>query len=155
MWGPGKDFVKEGFSVSRQAEQQQPVYHLILLCVPKLVAASCKAPLRSFPSAPTLHVFLTFLAGVTNMEVFLHGLMNALTLLFRFCYTLCCIFVLPVLFSPPWHALNIIVTRGISHFHRLLLSSLAVFILGGNPNIFGSFVDERPGHCPKWICRGK
>lgn len=50
MWGPLKDTGKEGFSVRRQAEKQQPVYRLILLCAPNFVAASCEAPPLSFSS---------------------------------------------------------------------------------------------------------
>lgn len=53
MWGPLKDSGKEGFSVRRQAEKQQPVYRLILLCAPNFVAASCEAPPLSFSSVCT------------------------------------------------------------------------------------------------------
>lgn len=69
MWGPLKDTGKEGFTVRRQAEKQQPVYRLILLCVPNLVAASCEVPPLSFSSlsAPPC---LTFLAAASCMGAF-------------------------------------------------------------------------------------
>lgn len=67
MWGPLKDTGKEGFSVRRQAEKQQPVYRLILLCAPNLVAASCEAPPLSCPPSPRL----TFLAAASCMGTFL------------------------------------------------------------------------------------
>lgn len=75
MWGPLKDTGKEGFSVSRQAEKQQPVYRLILLCAPNLVAASCEAPSLLFLSPQCLHPptppCLTFLAAASCMGAFL------------------------------------------------------------------------------------
>lgn len=69
MWGPLKDTVKEGFSVRRQAEKQQTVYRLILLCAPKLGAASCKDPPPSlfFLCASPHLTFLAFLAAVSGM----------------------------------------------------------------------------------------
>lgn len=139
MWGPLKDTVKEGFSVRRQAEKQQTVYRLILFCAPKLVAASCKAPPSFFllcapqpPPPPPPHISCISCSSVRHGGIprtetdlfsspssFFTGLMNVLTLLFTFCYTLLCIFVLPVPFSTLWQTLNIIVTRDISHFYRL------------------------------------
>lgn len=57
MWGPLKDTGKEGFSVRRQAEKQQPVYRLTLLCAANLAAASCEASpsffLLSAPRPPS------------------------------------------------------------------------------------------------------
>lgn len=132
MWGPLKDTVKEGFSVRRQAEKQQTVYRLILLCAPKLVAASCKGPPTI--SRPTLclpppHISCISCSSVrhgfpwtetdlfSSPSFFLTGLMSVLTLLFTFCYTLLCVFVLPAPFPPLWQTLYIIVTRDRSHFH--------------------------------------
>ncbi len=71
MWGPLKDTGKEGFSVSRQAEKQQPVYRLILLCAPNLVAASCEALPLSFSSVSAPPSCLTFLAAASCMGAFL------------------------------------------------------------------------------------
>lgn len=77
MWGPLKDTGKEGFSVRRQAEKQQPVYRLILLCAPNLVAASYEAPPLSFSSVSAPHTpppshppCLTFLAATSCMGAF-------------------------------------------------------------------------------------
>lgn len=80
MWGPLKDTGKEGFSVRRQAEKQQPVYRLILLCAPNFVAASCEAPPLSFssvsaqphrPPLPNPVLCFTFLAAASCMGAFL------------------------------------------------------------------------------------
>lgn len=60
----------------RQAEKQQPVYRLILLCAPNLDAASCEAPPRSFSSVSAPHtphpapLCLTFLAAESCMGAF-------------------------------------------------------------------------------------
>ena len=134
----------------RQAEKQQPVYRLILLCAPNLVAASCEAP----SSLLSLSLCLTFLAAVSCMEAFpeqkqiclvlRHFLSldpclfvyhaqrgcsekkNVLALLFVFCYTLLC-FRSPVLFSTLWQTLNIRVTRGIFSPFLILRDFLACF----------------------------
>ncbi len=71
MWGPLKDTGKEGFSVRRQAEKQQPVYRLILLCAPN----PRRSILWSSPSFFLLGVWppppcLTFLAVTSCMGAF-------------------------------------------------------------------------------------
>lgn len=85
MWGPLKDTGKKEFCVRRQAEKQQPVYRLILLCAPNLVAASCEdppllstsffllsvCPQPSSPSSPPLKTpCLAFIAAVSCMGAF-------------------------------------------------------------------------------------
>lgn len=116
MWGPLKDTGKEGFSVRRQAEKQQPVYRLILFCVPNLVVASCKAPLlscRQCPPRPRIscssvmhedipwtetHLFCDFLLVDLLLFFFLmpeqrfySKKTKTLTLFFSFCYMQLCI----------------------------------------------------------------
>lgn len=70
MWGPLKDAGKGGFSARRQAEKQQPVYRLILLCVPILTAASSETPPSLYSPLPPINPHLTFLAAVSCMGAF-------------------------------------------------------------------------------------
>lgn len=157
MWGPLKRTRrKRGFRVRRQAEKQQTVYRLILLCAQELVVVSCKAP-HPNPLSYRL-TFLEFLAS--NVGIFLQqeliclvphpppplrNPVNAPTIICVFWHSA---FVSLSSLSPPlWQTLCLRVTGDnsqnpadffLARISELHLGELTVFVLGRDPNSPGA-----------------